>query len=75
MCIRDRSIIARDIELAAYTGARYHACHISTAESVEVIRWAKGRGLPVTAEVMPHHLLLTTDLLASLCLLYTSRCV
>jgi len=64
--VAESSIIARDIELAAYTGARYHACHISTAESVEVIRWAKGRGLPVTAEVMPHHLLLTTDLLASL---------
>ncbi len=64
--VAESSIIARDVELAAYTGARYHACHISTAESVEVIRWAKSRGLPVTAEVMPHHLLLTTDLLATL---------
>lgn len=64
--VAESSIIARDVELAGYTGARYHACHISTAESVEVIRWAKKRGLPVTAEVMPHHLLLTTDLLASL---------
>ena len=60
--VAESSIIARDVELAAYTGARYHACHISTAESVEVIRWAKRRGLPVTAEVMPHHLLLETAL-------------
>lgn len=62
--VAESSIIARDIEIAAYTGVRYHACHISTAESVEVIRWAKRRGLPVTAEVMPHHLLLDTPLLA-----------
>ncbi len=61
--VAESSIIARDVELAAYTGARYHACHVSTAESVEVIRWAKRRGLPVTAEVMPHHLLLETPLL------------
>ena len=61
--VAESSIIARDVELAAYTGARYHACHVSTAESVEVIRWAKRRGLPVTAEVMPHHLLLGTELL------------
>lgn len=61
--VAESSIVARDVELAAYTGARYHACHISTAESVEVIRWAKRRGLPVTAEVMPHHLLLGTPLL------------
>lgn len=63
--VAESAIIARDIELAASTGARYHACHISTAESVEVIRWAKRRGLPVTAEVMPHHLLLETALLRS----------
>lgn len=63
--VAESSIIARDIEIAAYTGARYHACHVSTAESVEVIRWAKRRGLPVTAEVMPHHLLLDTPLLAN----------
>lgn len=61
--VAESSIIARDVELAAYTGCPYHACHVSTAESVEVIRWAKRRGLPVTAEVMPHHLLLETALL------------
>lgn len=63
--VAESVIVARDVELAASTGARYHACHISTAESVEVIRWAKRRGLPVTAEVMPHHLLLETALLRS----------
>jgi dihydroorotase len=43
-------------------GARLHVCHLSTAGSVDVIRWAKARGIPVTAEVTPHHLLLTEDL-------------
>jgi dihydroorotase len=51
--------------LARHTGSRLHVCHVSTAGSVEVIRWAKGRGIDVTAEVCPHHLLLTCDLLAS----------
>ncbi len=53
-------IIARDVQLAELAGARYHACHVSTAEGVEVIRWAKARGIQVTAEVTPHHLLLGT---------------
>ena len=57
----EASIVARDVHLAGLTGSRVHVCHVSTGETVEVIRWAKQRGLPVTAEVTPHHLLLTTD--------------
>ena len=48
--------------LAAHTGSRLHVCHLSTAGSVELVRWAKSKGYPVTAEVTPHHLLLTDDL-------------
>jgi dihydroorotase len=62
--VAEESIIARDVMLAEYTGSRLHVCHVSTAGSVEVIRWAKARGISVTAEVTPHHLLLTCDLLA-----------
>ncbi|MFT3877563.1 MAG: dihydroorotase [Propioniciclava sp.] len=59
--VAESTIIARDVQLAEFTGGRYHACHISTAESVDVIRWAKARGkAQVTAEVTPHHLLLDT---------------
>ncbi|TBT82524.1 dihydroorotase [Propioniciclava sinopodophylli] len=59
--VAESTIIARDVQLAEFTGGRYHACHISTAESVDVIRWAKKRGrAQVTAEVTPHHLLLDT---------------
>ncbi|OYO06249.1 dihydroorotase [Enemella evansiae] len=54
-------IVARDVELARLTRSRVHICHVSTAESVEVLRWAKAQGVQVTAEVTPHHLLLTTD--------------
>jgi dihydroorotase len=50
--------------LARHTGSRVHVAHVSTAGTVEVIRWAKARGIAVTAEVTPHHLMLTTDLLA-----------
>ena len=57
----ESTIVARDVELAALTRSRLHVCHVSTAESVQIIRAAKGRGVPVTAEVAPHHLLLTTD--------------
>ncbi len=53
--------IERDIRLAEETGCRYHVCHISTAESVGLVRQAKKRGLPVTAEVTPHHLLLCDE--------------
>ncbi|WP_432558319.1 dihydroorotase [Granulicoccus sp. GXG6511] len=58
--VAESVIVARDVQLAELTGSRYHVCHVSTAESVDVIRWAKARGIRVTAEVTPHHLLLTT---------------
>jgi dihydroorotase len=61
--VAEESIIARDVMLAEHTGSRLHVCHVSSAGSVEVIRWAKARGVDVTAEVTPHHLLLTVDLL------------
>ncbi len=59
--IAEETIIARDILLAEYTGAKLHVCHLSTAGSVELVRLAKSRGITVTAEVTPHHLLLTED--------------
>jgi len=59
-------IVARDVQLARDTGTHVHICHVSTAESVDVLRWAKSRGIPVTAEVTPHHLLLGDDRLDSL---------
>ena len=59
--VAESLIVARDVMLAADTGARLHVCHVSSAQTVEVLRWAKARGLPVTAEVTPHHLLLTDD--------------
>jgi dihydroorotase len=67
--VAEESIIARDVLLAEHVGARLHICHVSTAGSVEVLRWAKARGIPVTAEVTPHHLLLTEELARS----YDSR--
>ncbi|MDR5700628.1 dihydroorotase [Agromyces aerolatus] len=63
--VAEESIIARDVLLAEHVGSRLHVCHVSTAGSVEVIRWAKARGIAVTAEVTPHHLLLTEDLVAT----------
>lgn len=60
--VAEESIIARDVLLAEHLGARLHVCHVSTAGSVDVVRWAKARGIRVTAEVTPHHLLLTEDL-------------
>ena len=57
-------MLARDLTLVRATGARYHAAHLSTAGSVELIRQAKAEGLPVTAEVTPHHLLLTDEWVA-----------
>jgi len=59
--VAEESIIARDVLLAGHVGSRLHVCHISTAGSVEIVRWAKSRGIDVTAEVMPHHLLLTDE--------------
>ncbi|KRE96057.1 dihydroorotase [Nocardioides sp. Soil774] len=61
--IAEEVIVARDVLLARHTGSRVHVAHVSTAGSVEVLRWAKAQGIDVTAEVTPHHLLLTTDLL------------
>ena len=60
--VAEESIIARDVLLAGHVGARLHICHVSTAGSVELIRWAKSKGWRVTAEVTPHHLLLTDTL-------------
>ena len=60
--VAEESIIARDVLLAAHVGSRLHICHVSTAGSVEIIRWAKSKGWSVTAEVTPHHLLLTDEL-------------
>ncbi|MCW2287908.1 dihydroorotase [Leucobacter luti] len=63
--VAEESIIARDVLLAEHTGARLHICHLSTAGSVEVVRWAKARGVQITAEVTPHHLILTEELVRS----------
>ena len=63
--VAEEAIIARDVLLAGHVGSRLHVCHVSTAGSVEIIRWAKARGIDVTAEVTPHHLLLTDELAAS----------
>lgn len=63
--VAEESIIARDVLLADHVGARLHICHVSTAGSVEVLRWAKERGISVTAEVTPHHLILTEELVRS----------
>lgn len=57
--VAEESIIARDVLLTEHVGSRLHVCHVSTAGSVEVLRWAKRRGVAVTAEVTPHHLMLT----------------
>lgn len=59
--VAEESIIARDVLLAQHVESRVHICHVSTAGSVELIRWAKSQGINVTAEVTPHHLLLTED--------------
>ena len=60
--VAEEAVIARDCLLAAHVGSRLHVCHVSTAGSVEIVRAAKARGVDVTAEVTPHHLLLTDDL-------------
>jgi len=60
--IAEEAIIARDILLTEHVQSRLHICHVTTAGGVELIRWAKARGISVTAEVTPHHLLLTDDL-------------
>lgn len=63
--VAEESIIARDVLLAAHVNSRVHICHLSTAGSVEIVRWAKSKGWNVTAEVTPHHLLLTDELVRS----------
>jgi dihydroorotase len=60
--VAEEAIIERDVLLAEHVGSRLHICHVSTAGSVDIIRWAKARGIKVTAEVTPHHLILTEDL-------------
>ncbi|MEY3279848.1 MAG: hypothetical protein RIR63_1040 [Actinomycetota bacterium] len=59
--VAEEAIIARDVLLAEHTNSRLHICHLTTAGGVEIIRWAKARRIQVTAEVTPHHLLLTDD--------------
>jgi dihydroorotase len=59
--VAEESIIARDILLANMIDARLHICHVTTRGGVEIIRWAKAQGMKVTAEVTPHHLLLTDE--------------
>ncbi|MCW2602276.1 MAG: pyrC [Pseudonocardiales bacterium] len=59
--VAEEAIIARDALLAGHVGSRLHVCHVSTAGSVDILRWAKAKGWDVTAEVTPHHLLLTDD--------------
>jgi dihydroorotase len=63
--VAEEAVVARDVLLAAHVGSRLHVCHVSTRGAVEIVRLAKARGLPVTAEVTPHHLLLTEDLAAT----------
>ena len=63
--IAEEAIIARDVLLADHVNARLHICHLTTAGGVEIIRWAKQRGIQATAEVTPHHLLLSDELARS----------
>jgi len=63
--VAEEAIIARDILLASHVKSRLHICHVSTAGSVDIVRWAKSRGIEVTAEVTPHHLLLSDELVES----------
>ena len=60
--IAEERIIERDALLAEKTGARLHICHLTTAGAVDIVRWAKAKGISITAEVTPHHLLLTQEL-------------
>lgn len=63
--IAEEAIIARDVLLVEHVKSRLHICHVTTAGGVEIIRWAKARGINVSAEVTPHHLLLTDELARS----------
>jgi dihydroorotase len=61
----ESAMVARDLELVAWTGARYHVAHVSAARTIALVREARRRGLPVTCEVTPHHLTMTDDALAT----------
>ncbi len=61
MSLTESLQVARDVLISKHTSCRYHICHISTVESVEIVRDAKQKGLKVSCEVTPHHLLLTTN--------------
>jgi len=63
--VAEEAVIARDVLLAEHVDSRLHICHVTTAGGVEIVRNAKRRGIMVTAEVTPHHLLLTDDLAES----------
>ena len=63
--VAEEAIIARDILLAEHVGSRLHICHLTTAGGVDLLRFAKSRGINVTAEVTPHHLLLTDELVSN----------
>lgn len=60
--VAEEAIMARDVLLTQHVDSRLHICHLSTKGSVDIVRWAKERGVAVTAEVTPHHLLLTDEL-------------
>lgn len=60
--VAEEAIVARDVLLAEHVGSRLHVCHVSTAGTVDILRRAKQAGIDVTAEVTPHHLLLTDEL-------------
>src|SRR5659263_534382 len=60
--VAEEAIVARDVLLAQHVGSRLHVLHVSTAGSVDLVRWAKSRGINVTAEATPHHLSLTDEL-------------
>ena len=59
--VAEEAIIARDVLIADHVKSRLHICHLTTAGGVEIIRWAKARGINVSAEVTPHHLMLTDE--------------
>lgn len=61
--VAEESIVIRDALLARDYGGRMHICHASTAGTVELLKWARANGIPLTAEVTPHHLLLTDEVL------------
>jgi dihydroorotase len=63
--VAEEAVVARDCVLAHDLGAPLHVCHVSSAGTLDVLRWAKARGTTVTAEVAPHHLLLTDDLVST----------